>query len=182
MTIVGPPPAPTNLTATVNGDGSVTLSWEAPDDDSITGYQILRRRPTEGEDTLLVYVEEAVRKAIAEMPQPEAGLSRAEVEKIVQAAIAAIPAQRAGLTNTDAERIARGVVASIPPKSAPAEYTKFFVNNAISKYETQGLDATLDYYNREESVDGQWYVLIIDENDLVIGHPDPDRLGLDLNG
>ena len=26
----------------MNDDGSVTLSWEAPDDDSITGYQILR--------------------------------------------------------------------------------------------------------------------------------------------
>ena len=52
-----PPPAPTNLTATVNGDGSVTLNWQAPGDDSITGYRILRRRPSEGENTLLVYVE-----------------------------------------------------------------------------------------------------------------------------
>ena len=52
----GPPPAPQNLTAVVNGDGQIVLSWEAPGDDSITGYQILRRRPTEGEDTLLVYV------------------------------------------------------------------------------------------------------------------------------
>ena len=52
------PPAPTNLTATVNPDGTVTLSWDAPDDDSITGYQILRRRPTEGEDTLLIYVQD----------------------------------------------------------------------------------------------------------------------------
>ena len=51
-----PPPAPQNLTAVVNGDGHIVLSWEAPGDDSITGYQILRRRPTEGEDTLLVYV------------------------------------------------------------------------------------------------------------------------------
>ena len=51
------PPAPQNLTAVVNEDGSVTLSWDAPDDDSVTGYQILRRRPTEGEGTLLVYVE-----------------------------------------------------------------------------------------------------------------------------
>ena len=42
----------------VNGDGSVTLSWDAPDDESVTGYQILRRRPTEGEKTLLVYVED----------------------------------------------------------------------------------------------------------------------------
>ena len=53
---VEPPPAPQNLVGTVNSDGSVTLTWEAPDDDSITGYQILRRRPTEGENTLLVYV------------------------------------------------------------------------------------------------------------------------------
>ena len=36
--------------------------------------------------------------------------------------------------------------------------------------------------NREESIDGQWYVFIIDEDDLVIGHPEPDRLGLDLKG
>ena len=33
-----PPPAPTNLTAAVNADGSVTLTWGAPDDDSVTGY------------------------------------------------------------------------------------------------------------------------------------------------
>ena len=52
-----PPPAPTNLTAVVNQDGSVTLTCEAPDDDSVTGYLILRRRPYEGEKTLLVYVE-----------------------------------------------------------------------------------------------------------------------------
>ena len=53
---VEPPPAPQNLVGTVNSDGSVTLTWEAPSDGSITGYQILRRRPTEGENTLLVYV------------------------------------------------------------------------------------------------------------------------------
>ena len=43
--------------ATANADGSVTLTWKAPDDDSVTGYLILRRRPCEGEQTLLVYVE-----------------------------------------------------------------------------------------------------------------------------
>ena len=51
-----PPPAPINLTATVNTDGHIVLSWRAPDDDSITGYQVLRRRPSEGESALLVYV------------------------------------------------------------------------------------------------------------------------------
>ena len=54
-----PPPPPQNLTAVVNDDGSVTLIWDAPDDDSITGYRILRQRPTEGEDALLVYVEDS---------------------------------------------------------------------------------------------------------------------------
>ena len=51
-----PPAKPTNLTATVNADGHIVLSWTAPNDDSITGYQILRRLPSEGESALLVYV------------------------------------------------------------------------------------------------------------------------------
>ena len=53
-----PPAKPTNLTAAVNADGHIVLSWTAPDDDSVTGYQILRRRPSEGESALLVYVED----------------------------------------------------------------------------------------------------------------------------
>ena len=57
------PPAPRNLTAVVNGDGHIVLSWDAPDDDSITSYRILRRRPTLGEDTLLVYVADTQRPA-----------------------------------------------------------------------------------------------------------------------
>ena len=127
-------------------------------------------------------VEEAIRRAMADMRAPESGLSQKELEEIVNAAVADIAEPQPGLTSAEAEQIARGVVASIPPKSAPADYTKFFVNNAISRYETQGLEATLAYYNREESVDGQWYVFIIDKNDLVIGHPDAHRLGLDLKG
>ena len=102
-------------------------------------------------------VDEAVSKAMTEMPEP--GLSRAEVEEIVRAAIA-----------------------GIPTKAAPADYTRFFVESAIARYETQGLEATLSHYNRKESVDGQWYVFIIDENDLVIAHPDPRRRGLDVKG
>ena len=42
----------------MNSDGSVSLNWDAPGDDSVTGYQILRRRPREGEKTLLVYVND----------------------------------------------------------------------------------------------------------------------------
>ena len=53
---VEPPAAPQNLTAASNNDGTITLTWNAPDDDSVTGYQILRRRPQEGENTLEIYV------------------------------------------------------------------------------------------------------------------------------
>ena len=42
--------APTNFTVTLTND-AVTLSWAAPAEDaaSVTGYQVLRRRPDEGE-------------------------------------------------------------------------------------------------------------------------------------
>ena len=53
-----PPGQPRNLTGVANSDGTVTLSWEAPNDGTVTGYQILRRRPSEGENTLLVHVND----------------------------------------------------------------------------------------------------------------------------
>ena len=124
-------------------------------------------------------VEGIVDRAIAAMPPPEPGLSRGEVEEIVQAAL---PEPEPGLTAEEAEEIVRTVIASIPSKASPADYTRHVVDNAITKYRAQGLDATLAHYNSPQSVDGQWYVFIIDENDVVIGHPDPERLGLDLKG
>ena len=49
--------APSNLTAAI-ADGGVILNWSSPvqDSASVTGYEVLRRRPKEGEDTLLVFV------------------------------------------------------------------------------------------------------------------------------
>ena len=64
------------------------------------------------------------------------------------------------------------------PSRTPADYTKFLVRDAISRYESEGLDATVAYYNTKESVDGQRYVFIIDENQTVVAHaPDPDLVG-----
>ena len=80
-------------------------------------------------------VEAAILAAIAVMPQPEPGLASAKVEELIQA--------EAGLAADEARRLAQYAVATVPPKSAPAEYTIFFVNNAISRYETEGLEATL---------------------------------------
>ena len=51
-----PPPAPETLTAVENANGSVTLTWDAPNDDSVTGYRILRRNADAGEHSLSVYV------------------------------------------------------------------------------------------------------------------------------
>ena len=127
-------------------------------------------------------IEKMVREVLADMPQQTPGPSRTEIEEIVEAAIAGIPTPQPGLTTEEMEVIARDAVISVPPRSAPAEYTRFFVNNAVSRYRSQGLEATLNYYNSETSIDGEWYVFIIDETGIVIGHPDAGRLGLDLNG
>ena len=130
-------------------------------------------------------VEEIVREEMAAAtPQAGAspGMTPADVEGIVNDAIEKMDPPEPALTRAEIEEIVREAIASIPSKSAPAEYTQHFVGNAIARYEALGLDATLAHYNSPQSVDGQWYVFVIDQNDLVIGHPDPERRGLDLKG
>ena len=128
-------------------------------------------------------VEEIVREEMA-AATPEAGpaITADDVEEAVRRAMDEVLPQEPGLSRAEVERIARSVVASIPSRSAQPEYTKFFVQNAVSRYETQGLDATLAYYSSEESIDGQWYVFIIDEDDILIAHPDTSRVGMDVKG
>lgn len=63
----------------------------------------------------------------------------------------------------------------------PAVYTKSFVESAISRYETTGRAAAVAYYNTPESMNGQWYVFIIDEGDTIISHAaNPDNVGVDI--
>ena len=57
-----PPGAPSGLSATLNDDGSITLTWNAPTGD-VDGYQILRRRPQQGESELAVYVDDTGNQA-----------------------------------------------------------------------------------------------------------------------
>ena len=64
----------------------------------------------------------------------------------------------------------------------PAEYTKIFVQRALDLYEAEGLDAAIEYYNSEDSVEGQWYVGIIDEDGTILGHYDDDVRGESLLG
>ena len=129
-------------------------------------------------------VESIVSASISAIPTIEAepGVSAAEVEEIVNAAIAAIPEVDPGLSSEEAELIARRLVADIPTEAAPAKFTRFFVDNAISRYETEGRETTLEYYNSKESLDGRWYVFIVDETDTIIGHYDPRYSGQDIKG
>ncbi|MCY4450247.1 MAG: hypothetical protein OXE02_15535 [Chloroflexi bacterium] len=129
-------------------------------------------------------VQEIVREEMAAQTDEAftPGTTPADMEGIVNDAIKEALPTEPGLTRAEVEEIVRATIAGLPSKSAPAEYTQHFVESAIARYTAQGLDATLAHYNSPRSVDGQWYVFIIDEDDLVIGHPDPERLGLDVKG
>ena len=51
-------PPPVNLRAWANANGTIALRWDAPDDETVDGYRILRRRPTEGQDELTIHVDD----------------------------------------------------------------------------------------------------------------------------
>ena len=68
--------------------------------------------------------------------------------------------------------------AAVPPKSDAPAYTKAFVRQAMNLYVALGLEETVAYYNTKESIDGQWYVFMTDENQIIIAHaPNPDLVG-----
>ena len=72
--------------------------------------------------------------------------------------------------------------AVLPSKSAPESFTQIFVDQALERYNGEGRNATIEYYNTAESIDGDWYVFIIDENDGIIAHAArPERLGKKLD-
>ena len=56
------------------------------------------------------------------------------------------------------------------------------VDRALQRYEAQGREATVEYYNTPESADGEYYVFIFDEDDQLIAHANPDLIGMDLKG
>ena len=110
-----------------------------------------------------------------------------EIHRAFEAAAAAAPDQEtvqtfelmegivvlAGIMDAIAEARTAAAAESqapIPPKWEPDEYTQYFVKAAISKYDSEGLDAAVAYYNTPESIDGQWYVFIGDQDDILLAH------------
>ena len=62
------------------------------------------------------------------------------------------------------------------------EFTVDLVQQALRRYDDEGRDATVAYYNTPQSAAGEWYVFIFDEEDKLIAHQDPAVLGMDLKG
>ena len=63
----------------------------------------------------------------------------------------------------------------------PREYTKEYVERAIARYERNGLESMLNYYNSVASFEGQWYLFATDANDIYHVHPlIPDLIGTDI--
>lgn len=68
---------------------------------------------------------------------------------------------------------------TISREAEPGLYTKAFVAEAIRRYDAEGRDATLAYYNTPESVDGEWYLFVIGEDAQVLAHSAiPENVGL----
>ena len=66
-----------------------------------------------------------------------------------------------------------------PRKSDAPAYTKSVVQQALNLYDALGLEAAVEYYGSEESVDGQWYVFIVGDGGYTIAHPNPMFVGRD---
>ena len=52
-----------------------------------------------------------------------------------------------------------------------ADSVKEYVDKAIAKYENDGLDAVISHYNSQDSLDGQFYLFLIGEDDIYLAHP-----------
>ena len=105
-------------------------------------------------------IQQIVQSELANNPAPvDQDSSREQVEKIVRETMA-----------EGSDQGAEGAAMSMPRKSTPDQYTRYFVNKAIDKYESEGLDATLAFYNTSESMDGQWYVFIMSEDNTMLAH------------
>lgn len=75
-----------------------------------------------------------------------------------------------------------------PGKDDPPAYTQYFVQQAIDRYRRDGRAATIDYYNSTDSIDGQWYIFIIEDGTTISIATNPELVGTatttrtDVNG
>lgn len=66
-------------------------------------------------------------------------------------------------------------------KSDPPRYAQALVNEAVERYERDGRDKTLAYYNSQASQDGEWYVFVYDDTGEIIARFDRKFVGQNFN-
>ena len=69
-----------------------------------------------------------------------------------------------------------------PSSSDAPAYTVWLVEQALARYADEGIKAALDHYNSPETVDGAWYVFVLEQRPdgiYTLAHPTrPARVGL----
>ena len=69
----------------------------------------------------------------------------------------------------------------MPTMDDPEAFAVAFVQAAVDLYKTQGRDAAIAYYEDPANIEGQWYVFILDENDMFVAQPAaPSFVGRDI--
>ena len=68
-----------------------------------------------------------------------------------------------------------------PTKDNPPGYTQYFVQQAIDRYQEQGRQAVIDHYNSTDSVDGQWYLFVAEDDILIVHAAQPELLDTRLS-
>ena len=157
---------------------------------SIPGGIQKRGSGTQGQCPLAVAVATSLGPARSEAYHPQAGgtglavmnhayaTAAATLALLVAALLVGCADDGSSLSRLEVEEIVRSELveawdqqaAMAPPRYVPEEYTRFLVREAIARYESEGLDATLAHYNSQESMDGQWYVFIGDPDGAMLAH------------
>ena len=69
----------------------------------------------------------------------------------------------------------------MPIVDDPEAFAVAFVQAAIDLYKAEGAEATATYYNDSANIEGEWYVFILDVNDMFVAQPAaPSFLGKDI--
>ncbi len=69
----------------------------------------------------------------------------------------------------------------MPTTDDPEAFAMALVQGAVDLYKAEGREAMITYHNSPESIDGQWYVFITDENNIYLAHPvKSEFLGRDI--
>ena len=88
--------------------------------------------------------------------------SRTAVAALVLAAIGVVVAVGALVVGIVALRSGD---TDAPSKTNAPAYAIWLVEEALDRYERDGAEATLEYYNAPKALDGPWYVFVLEDRD-----------------